>query len=281
MSAVAYACGGSSVQAPLAPSAGTPFGGTWVLTIGVESCTGSHYCIALDSEWFALRLVQEHAHVRGVADVAGKAVDVIGTVDPAGQLALTSPSRDLFTLNELTVRADARLGMTGFIDYTASPVTLRGHIASAKRFPLEPTQTTVAGTWIVSAVVRRCTYSSFYTECPLPILGFKLSLNQSGTGVSGIIDSSYGTEERFQVPVRGAFTSSMLTLAGTRTYEMASGATFQQRLLSWTTWSDPFGRMTGSFTYETESADVNRRVTVRYEAEIEDVYLLPPWFPLR
>ena len=113
----------------------------------------------------------------------------------------------------------------------------------------------------------------------MPILGFQLSLTQSGAGVSGIFDRSHGTEERFQMPVRGAISASMLTLDGTRTHEMDFGATFQQRLLSWATSSDPFGRMNGSFTYETESADVNGRVTVRYEAEIEDLYLLPPWLP--
>jgi len=273
---VIAACGSSMPESPSAPSGRTTFGGSWVASIGIETCSGSHACIALDTSWFVLRLAQNGSEVHGVAYVAGNAVDVTGTVDPAGQLTLTTPPRPFFTLHELSLRADPTFGMTGTIHFTASSVTLRGHIASVKHGPLEPTQTTVQGTWVGSSLVRSCTYTG-YRECPSLQRLFRLSMTQTGSLVSGNLE--FDAQERFGVPVRGTFTSSVLTLDGAVARPTALGGVYQLRLLTWTSRSDAFGRMTGSFTYEEQLDQGEPRLSARYESDLVDVALLPDPLP--
>lgn len=272
---IAAACGSSVPEQPLAPSGRGAFTGTWAPTVRVLGCTGSHACIAFDTTSFVMRLAQDGSQVHGTAFVGGASLDVTGTVDPAGRLSLTTSPRPVFTLHELSLRADATVGMTGTIQYTVSAMTVQGQITSAKRGPLESILSTVQGTWTGNSRVRACTYSG-WTECPRLARPFRLSLRQSGSAITGDLDFSY--DERFRVPVRGAFTTPVLSLDGTAIHEQA-GSTYQLRLLTWTSRPDAFGRMSGSFTYEEEFVLGARRDTARYESELEDVYLLPDWLP--
>jgi hypothetical protein len=56
--------------------------------------------------------------------------------------------------------------------------------------------------------------------------------------------------------------------------------TIQMRVTAWTSRTDAFGRMNGTFTYEEEDLSPNSHNAVRYESELEDVYLLPDWLQL-
>jgi hypothetical protein len=268
------ACGSSPPQSPAMPTSRAPLTGTWAATIRVENCTGSPECIALDTSSFVMRLVQDGSDIHGSAYVAGASLDVNGAVDPSGLVKLTTRQRADFALRELSIRSDATLGLVGTIQYTAAPIAVRAQITSAKRGPLEPTLSLIQGTWVGNSSVRACTYTG-WTECPRFSRLFRLSLQQSASAISGNLDFSF--EERFRVPVRGAF-SSMLTLDGVSTRQ-EPGGTYQLRLLTWTSRSDAFGRMTGSFVYEEESVQPDHRNLARYESELQDVYLLPDWLP--
>lgn len=163
---VVTACGATPPVSP-SPNAGDgAFTGTWVPTIAVDSCTGSHECIALDSSWFVLRLVQDGVRVHGSGYLAGKAFDVSASVDSSEQLAIATSASASFSLDELLLRVSPASGLIGAIRYTSGPMTVRGHIGSAKRGRPESTQTNVQGTWIGNSVVRACTFSG-WTECPL------------------------------------------------------------------------------------------------------------------
>src|SRR5438128_1739015 len=150
----------------------------------------------------------------------------------------------------------------------------RGHITSAKHGPLEPTLLNVQGTWMGDSLVRSCTLTGL-TECPSLSRLFRLSLTHNGTSASGNLDLD--ASERFRIPVRGGFSASALTLEGVSSRQQAGG-TFQQRLVAWTSRSDSFGRMNGTFTLEEESVSPDRRVVVHYESDLQDVYLIPDWF---
>src|SRR5438105_12982734 len=82
--AFSAACGTSMpvTPSPAAAAGSSAFVGTWVPNIAIDSCTGSHACIALDSTWFVLRLAAEGSRIRGSGYVGGRSIDVDGAVDP-------------------------------------------------------------------------------------------------------------------------------------------------------------------------------------------------------
>jgi len=276
-SSLAVACGASTPVTPSAAAAAaagsSAFVGTWVPNIAIDSCTGSHACIALDSTWFVLRLAAEGSRIRGSGYVGGTSMDVDGSVDPTGDLVITSPSTSAFSLDELRLRTGST-GLTGTLRYRSEPMTVQGHITSARRGPLEPTQLNAQGTWQGNSVVRSCTFIGL-TACPLPNRIFRLSLAQSGATVSGNLDLDF--TERFRIPVRGQLTASTLTLEGTAS-RLDFGNTLQLRLIAWTSHTDAFGRMTGTYTLEQELIQTNYRSSTHYESELQDVYMLPDWF---
>ena len=235
--AFSAACGTSMpvTPSPAAAAGSSAFVGTWVPNIAIDSCTGSHACIALDSTWFVLRLAAEGSRIRGSGYVGGRSIDVDGSVDPRGDLVITSPSTPAFSLDELRLRAGST-GLTGTLRYRSEPMTVQGHITSARRGPLEPTQLNAQGSWNGNSVVRSCTFIGL-TACPLPNRIFRLSLAQSGATVSGNLDLDF--TERFRIPVRGQLTASTLTLEGTAS-RPDFGSTLQLRLIAWTSHTDAF-----------------------------------------
>lgn len=267
-------CGGSALETPTSPGSAGAFTGTWVPQVRVTSCTGSYECIAPPS-WFLLRLVHEGSGVRGAAVIRGRVADVTGTIDPSGNVAFTALPGASLTVYELSIRADSTVGITGTIHYSTAGLTLRGEITSAKRGPLEQTLSTIQGTWFGDSLVRACTFAG-YTECPRAARLFRVSLQQSGTVLSG--DFDFSLDQRFRVPVRGTLTASVLTLTGEATITFPTGGTYRLRLMTWTSRPDALGRMNGTFTYDEESVQVDSRRTARYESDLTDTYLFPDWF---
>jgi len=274
--ALLAACNAST---PVQPSSGgsgdSPFAGTWVPSIVIDSCTGSHACIALDSTWSVLRLAAFGSGIRGSGYFAGRSFDVIGSVDSTGQLVITTHTTATFSLDELRLRPSPT-GLTGTVRFTAAPMTVVGHITSAKHGALESTQSTAEGRWVGSSVVRECTFAG-WTQCPYGTRLIELSLTQSGGTASG--DLVMSNDDRYLIPVNGRFTASTLALSGaaSRSY---FGDTIQLRLVAWTSRTDAFGRMTGTFTLDQDIIGTGERLSVRYDAEMQDVYLLPGWFQL-
>src|SRR5260221_7406380 len=116
--ALATACGASTPVAPTPPSpSGGAFAGTWVPTIGIDSCTGTLACIAFDSTWFVLRLAQDSSRITGSAYLAGKSFDVNGLVDANQDLVGSTPPTPTFSLDGLRVPAGPA-GLTGTARYT-------------------------------------------------------------------------------------------------------------------------------------------------------------------
>jgi hypothetical protein len=279
--AVAMACGvaaacSSPPAAPTGAAAVGRFAGTWVPIVSIDSCSGSHECIALGDLWIVLRLAQDAAQVRGSGYVGGHAFDVNATVDSSGQMTITTPSKPSFSLDELSLQSNPASGLSGTIRYTSGPSTVRGHINSARRGPLESTQTTVQGRWIGNSIVRSCSLSGL-TECPRLSQLFGLSLSQNGGTTTGNLDLSLS--EQFRVPVSGTFMSSVLTLGGASARPQIGG-TYQQRITAWASRADAFGRMEGTFTLEEETVLPDHRALARYESDLQDVYLLPDWLDL-
>src|SRR3954469_15237201 len=204
------ACGASTPVQPSSVSSNSPFAGTWVPSIAIDSCTGSHACIALDTTWSVLRLAPQGSGIRGSGYFAGRSFDVNGSVDPTGELVITTPSTSRFSLDDLRVRVGST-GLTGTVRFRADPITVVGHITSANRGPLESTQLNAEGRWIGNSVIRACTFTG-WTECPYQTRLIQLSLTQSGGTASG--DLLMSNDDRYRIPVDGRFTASTLTLTG-------------------------------------------------------------------
>lgn len=112
---------------------------------------------------------------------------------------------------------------------------------------------------------------------PAVVQNFKLSLTQAGATISGNLDVN--ASDRFRVPVVGLFAPSTLNFSGVTTRPQDAG-TYQLRVSAWTSRSDGFGRMDGTFVLEEESVGPDYRYAARYNSELQDVYLLPDWLQL-
>lgn len=224
--AIAAACGTTPMQ-PSPTAANSAFAGTWVPTVLIDSCTGSHLCIALDTTWSVLRLAPDGPGIHGSGYFLGTPFEVNGSVDSSGELVIVTPSTPSFSLDELRLRAGST-GLTGTVRFKAPPITIEGHIASAKRGPLESTQSTAEGFWNGNGLTRVCTFTG-WRECRYATRIFQLSLTQSGATASGSLQMS--GDERYRLPVAGHFTASTLTLTGgvSRPY---LDTTIQMRLIT-------------------------------------------------
>jgi len=172
-----------------------------------------------------LRLAQDSSRITGSAYLAGKSFDVNGLVDSNQNLIVSTPPTPTFALDELRLHGGPA-GLTGTVRYTGGPMTVQGHITSAKRGPLESTQLNVQGTWMGDSLVRSCTFTGL-PNCPLLSRIFRLTLSQTGTTATGNLDLD--VQERFRIPVRGTFSGGALSLAGAASVD---GGALQLRLVA-------------------------------------------------
>src|SRR5215475_5427801 len=86
--------------------------------------------------------------------IRGRVADVVGTIDPSGNVPFTAPPGANLTVDEFSIRADTTVGMKGAIHYATADLTVRGEITSAQRGPLEQTRSTIQGTWFGDSLVR-------------------------------------------------------------------------------------------------------------------------------
>jgi len=231
-----------------------PFAGVWAGEYRITSTTGGGRRPGTLVP-FTLRLEQMGAVLTGNFQTDSVLIDVNGVMDDNFNISLQGRAPGLgpvdfvgaATLTRFRARIDPASGLTGDLEYrldrtAETPLgfttVYAGDIAAAQRTGALPPMT-FDGTWSGRFVVRECS-----APCVPPGLneigGFTLSLQQSGSNVTGLIGFTLAAPA---MPVSGHVEGQRLILD-------PSTPDGSYRILEWSTERDRFGRMVGAFTYQ-------------------------------
>lgn len=192
-------------------------------------------------------------------------MDVSGSVRLSGELTLSGTERSMgrvrpeTQLTEFTGRLNGAGELTGELTIatrfeqppalTSPVVTITADIEPVLRGPAA-SDSSFTGDWIGGYVVRDCSvigWSGCYPEELNEPYGFRLSLAQTGSAVSGTLDLRGAA-----FPITGTVETDTLTISGVGEERHSGGRSFL-RIAHWTTRRDRVGRMTGSFGYVRET----------------------------
>jgi len=232
-----------------------PFAGVWAGEYRVTSTQGGgHRPGTLVA--FTLRLEQAGAELRGNFQTDSVLIDVSGTMDDDFFISLQGSAPGLggpvdfvgaATLTKLHARIDPASGLAGELEYrldraAESPLgfstVYKADIATAQRSAaLLPS--TFDGNWVGRFIVRECTGTCLPPHVN-EIGGFRLTLQQQGSAVTGVI--GFVASEP-PLPVIGHVDGNRLVLDSSTT----AG---RFRIVEWSTERDRYGRMVGAFAYQ-------------------------------
>ena len=264
---VSVACG-SAGQPP--SSLETDFLGVWSGQYRIIRCFGDRHCPVGQTRSFFLRLSQAGSYVTGILGSDDLTADLSGTVGPTGDLTLTGwrPAASQFDargdlqVRRFVLRLSTGSGLAGTLEYevrfTADQnretylIVRHADIVSAIRGTPQASVSSFRGNWRGRYIARGCTLVGLQ-DCDVVQLGqtylFELPLTQVGATVSGMLTLPQNVNG--SIPVRGTVTQDLLTLDGSAR-QVVSGGTQINRVTAFTTVTDGFGHMRGSFRYVVE-----------------------------
>ena len=288
LAATGAACGSESPTAPepapstvAPPSAPQALPGLWNGFLLAATCP-SGVCGEPRTIPFVLRVIPGGGTFAASLEIEEGTnrwlvVDVSGSAQPDGSVAFTGTraptGSDQATVDvrQFAVRVTPQGGLEGSVEihrfFSSLHTRLEGRIASASYRPLS---TQLDGRWIGRAVIRAC---SGY--CP----SFQnagdddevlVALGVSGQSVTGQIAVGTSGCVHCWLPVSGRVQGSAVTLSSER---IVINSTDAYQLLGFEGSMDPFGRISGRFTFEGKDRIAIDPFDVTFRLEYEILWL--------